>query len=122
MLMLPTTLQHMSLLEVRFFKDIERYFRAHAVVGNGDSIYKRLMAAIGRTDLTGDFGVLPLISVHPLTRVLGIGQGYLINSDRVKNQAEIEAAITEWTSQRSPEEVVRVMGVSRLTHAALAEV
>ncbi|KAF9440195.1 CoA-transferase family III [Macrolepiota fuliginosa MF-IS2] len=62
----------------------------YIVIGaNGDTIYKRLMDTIGRSDLTGP--------------------EYLQNHHRVKKQAEIEGAISEWTSQHSAEEVIEMM-------------
>ncbi|KAG9221377.1 hypothetical protein CCMSSC00406_0009826 [Pleurotus cornucopiae] len=62
----------------------------YIVIGaNGDSIYNRLMQAIGRQDL--------------------IGPDYQHNGHRVKKQAEIEEAISHWTRSRSAEEVVEVM-------------
>ena len=51
------------------------------VAGNGDSIFRRLMAAIGRNDLAQDPG---------LAR----------NDGRVARVAEIDAAIEAWTLQR----------------------
>ena len=51
------------------------------VAGNGDSIFRRLMQAIGRTDLAADPG---------LAR----------NDGRVPRVEEIDAAIRDWTSRR----------------------
>lgn len=63
---------------------------AYVVIGaNGESIYNRLMHAIGRPDLTGTL--------------------YDSNDKRVLRQAEIEEAIEEWTRKRSPDEVYEVM-------------
>ena len=62
--------------------------------GNGDAIYRRLMLAMGREDL--------------------MGEGFVDNKGRVKNQDIIENAITQWTSQRSAEEAFRVLGAYRL--------
>lgn len=59
------------------------------VSANGDTLYTRLMRVIGREDLTG-----------PL---------YAHNHHRVARQAEIEAAITEWTSSRSAEDVYELL-------------
>ncbi|EPQ55389.1 CoA-transferase family III [Gloeophyllum trabeum ATCC 11539] len=62
----------------------------YIIIGaNGDSIYNRLMQAMGRPDLTGP--------------------KYQHNQHRVERQAEIEQAIVEWTSKRSVEEVERVL-------------
>ncbi|KAF8161538.1 CoA-transferase family III domain-containing protein [Crassisporium funariophilum] len=57
--------------------------------GNGDTIYNRLMTAIERPDL--------------------IGPEYQQNQHRVMKQEEIETAISAWTSQRTPDEVVDAM-------------
>src|ERR1700736_1219481 len=63
---------------------------AYIVIGaNGDSLYNRLMQAIGRSDLIG-----------PL---------YLHNNHRVERRAEIEEAISAWTSEHTAEEVEMVM-------------
>ncbi|RDB20795.1 Succinyl-CoA--D-citramalate CoA-transferase [Hypsizygus marmoreus] len=62
----------------------------YIVIGaNGDTIYNRLMHAVNRPDLTG-----------PL---------YQHNHHRVAWQAEIETAISDWTSQHTVEEVIEVM-------------
>jgi len=55
--------------------------------GNGDSIFKRLMAAIGRDDLAGD----PQLASNP---------------GRVQRVDEIDAAIGAWTSQHPVADVV----------------
>jgi formyl-CoA transferase len=55
--------------------------------GNGDSIFKRLMQAIGREDLAND-------------------PGLATNAQRVPRVDEIDAAITAWTVQRPVDEVV----------------
>ncbi|KAF9047666.1 CoA-transferase family III domain-containing protein [Panaeolus papilionaceus] len=63
---------------------------SYIVIGaNGDSIYIRLMHAISRPDLTS-----PLYSSNAL---------------RVERQAEIEEAISEWTKERTVDEVVDKM-------------
>ncbi|KAF7783234.1 hypothetical protein Agabi119p4_2610 [Agaricus bisporus var. burnettii] len=62
----------------------------YVVIGaNGDTIYKRLMDTIGRSDLTGP--------------------DYLQNHHRVKKQVEIEEAISAWTAKHSAEEVIDIM-------------
>jgi formyl-CoA transferase len=62
--------------------------------GNGDSIFKRLMSAIGRDDLAIDPGLAG-------------------NNQRVARVDEIDAAITRWTLDRPVDEVVRLLqGVS----------
>jgi formyl-CoA transferase len=55
--------------------------------GNGDSIFKRLMQAIGRGDLAAD-------------------PGLATNAQRVPRVDEIDAAVTAWTVQRAVSEVV----------------
>ena len=55
--------------------------------GNGDSIFKRLMACVGRTDL-------------------GTDPGLADNSGRATRVDELDAAITAWTVQRPVAEVV----------------
>ena len=60
------------------------------VAGNGDSIFRRLMAAIGRAELADDSG---------LAR----------NDGRVARVAEIDAAIEAWTQQRSIDDVIAAL-------------
>jgi formyl-CoA transferase len=60
------------------------------VAGNGDSIFKRLMAAIGRADLAAD----PALAD---------------NAGRVVRVAEIDAAIEQWTSTRTVAQVLEVL-------------
>ena len=55
---------------------------AIVVAGNGDAIFKRLMTAMGRTDLAED-------------------PGLACNEGRVKRTGEIDAAIQSWCSGRS---------------------
>ena len=57
------------------------------VAGNGDSIFRRLMGAIGRPDLAAD----PTLAD---------------NTGRVARVVEIDAAIEAWTSSRAVEEVL----------------
>ncbi|KAI8987757.1 CoA-transferase family III domain-containing protein [Mycotypha africana] len=62
----------------------------HVIIGgNGDSIYIRLMNAIGRSDLTGD--------------------NYKDNIARVRCQTEIDEAISDWTSKNTADEVLSVL-------------
>jgi crotonobetainyl-CoA:carnitine CoA-transferase CaiB-like acyl-CoA transferase len=62
----------------------------YIIIGaNGDTIYTRLMRAIGREDL--------------------IGPAFAHNHHRVARQADIEEAISSWTAQRHVEEVVTVL-------------
>ena len=65
------------------------------VAGNGDSIFKRLMQAIGRDDL----GTAP-----DLTH----------NAGRVARVAEIDAAIGQWTQQRSVQAVLDTLTAARV--------
>jgi crotonobetainyl-CoA:carnitine CoA-transferase CaiB-like acyl-CoA transferase len=58
--------------------------------GNGDSIFKRLMCAIGSPNMAHD-------------------QRLGHNSGRVQYVEEIDRAISDWTSQHSLDEVVRVL-------------
>jgi formyl-CoA transferase len=60
------------------------------VAGNGDAIYGRLMRLIGRADLADD----PALAV---------------NTGRVARGAEIDAAITEWTSARPSPEALELL-------------
>jgi formyl-CoA transferase len=65
------------------------------IAGNGDSIYKRLMEAIGRPDLGAD----PALAD---------------NAGRVRRVDEIDAAIGDWTAQRSVEEVLAVLDAAHV--------
>ncbi|WP_313313636.1 CoA transferase [Pulveribacter sp.] len=65
------------------------------VAGNGDSIFKRLMAAIGRADLGDD----PQLAD---------------NAGRVARVAEIDAAIGAWTRQRTVADVMQLLGQARV--------
>ena len=60
------------------------------IAGNGDSIFKRLMALIGRDDLGRD----PALAD---------------NAGRVARVAEIDAAIGAWTAQRTVDEVLAAL-------------
>jgi formyl-CoA transferase len=60
------------------------------IAGNGDSIYKRLMKAIGREDLGSDPALCD-------------------NAGRVLRVAEIDEAIGRWTAQRTVTEVLAVL-------------
>jgi formyl-CoA transferase len=65
------------------------------VAGNGDSIFKRLMSAIGRPDL----GEAPDLAG---------------NAGRVARVAELDAAIEAWTAPRSVAEVLAILGDARV--------
>jgi formyl-CoA transferase len=60
------------------------------IAGNGDSIYKRLMAAIGREDLGQDPDLAD-------------------NAGRVRRVEEIDGAIGAWTKTRSVDAVLQVL-------------
>ena len=65
------------------------------VAGNGDSIFKRLMTAIGRDDL-------------------GRATDLADNAGRVARVAEIDAAIGHWTLARRVDEVLALLGTARV--------
>ena len=65
------------------------------VAGNGDSIFKRLMQAIGRADL-------------------GAAPDLADNAGRVARVAEIDAAIGQWTRQRSVQAVLDTLTAARV--------
>ncbi|SDL92899.1 formyl-CoA transferase [Oryzisolibacter propanilivorax] len=65
------------------------------VAGNGDSIFKRLMAAIGRQDLADD------------PQLAG-------NAGRVARAEEIDAAIAAWTGPRQVADVVQQLAAARV--------
>eukprot|EP00928_Gymnodinium_smaydae_P015560 TRINITY_DN15762_c0_g1_i1.p1 TRINITY_DN15762_c0_g1~~TRINITY_DN15762_c0_g1_i1.p1 ORF type:complete len:791 (-),score=142.30 TRINITY_DN15762_c0_g1_i1:88-2460(-) len=59
---------------------------AHVIIGaNGDSLFKRLMVAIGREDLASD-------------------ERFADNAGRVEHQGLLDAAIAEWSSKHTVEE------------------
>ena len=60
------------------------------IAGNGDSIFVRLMRAIGRADIADD----PACSSNP---------------GRVVNQERIDSAIADWTGRHDAQEVVEVL-------------
>ncbi len=65
------------------------------VGGNGDSIFKRLIRAIGRDDLGADAGLAS-------------------NAGRVVRVDEIDAAIAAWTGVRAIEEVLAALEAARV--------
>jgi crotonobetainyl-CoA:carnitine CoA-transferase CaiB-like acyl-CoA transferase len=65
------------------------------VAGNGDSIYRRLMSAIGRDDLGAD----PELK-H--------------NEGRARRADEIDAAIEAWTCERAPAEVLATLDAAKV--------
>jgi formyl-CoA transferase len=65
------------------------------VAGNGDSIFKRLMTAIGRDDL-------------------GTDPALADNAGRVLRVAELDAAIGAWTQRHTTADVLAVLGEARV--------
>jgi formyl-CoA transferase len=65
------------------------------IAGNGDSIFKRLMESIGRSDL-------------------GNAKDLATNAGRVARVAEIDHAIEAWTSTRSVTEILEILGKARV--------
>jgi formyl-CoA transferase len=65
------------------------------VAGNGDSIFRRLMEAIGRPDL----GTAPDLAHNP---------------GRVARVAEIDAAIEQWTRSRTVDDALEVLARARV--------
>ncbi|MGI4777610.1 MAG: CaiB/BaiF CoA transferase family protein [Janthinobacterium lividum] len=65
------------------------------VAGNGDSIFKRLMQAVGRGDLAEDAALAS-------------------NAGRVARVAEIDAAVEAWTLARPIAEVLATLGAARV--------
>jgi formyl-CoA transferase len=65
------------------------------VAGNGDSIFKRLMTAIGRDDLGQDASLAS-------------------NRGRVARVQELDAAIGAWTAQHTVEQVLQVLDAAKV--------
>jgi formyl-CoA transferase len=65
------------------------------IAGNGDSIFKRLMEAIGRSDLAHD----PALAG---------------NEGRVRRVKEIDGAIGAWTADKDIEEILEAMTKARV--------
>jgi formyl-CoA transferase len=65
------------------------------VAGNGDSIFKRLMATIGR---------------HDLAEAADLAD----NAGRVKRVTEIDAAIADWTRPQSVQAVMSALSAARV--------
>jgi formyl-CoA transferase len=65
------------------------------VAGNGDSIFKRLMTAIGRDDLAQDPSLAD-------------------NRGRVARVQELDAAISAWTAQHSVEQALQVLDTAKV--------
>jgi formyl-CoA transferase len=67
---------------------------SYIVIGaNGDSIFRRLMTAMGREDLGND-------------------QRFLQNEGRSRHVDEIDEAISQWTRQRPAEDALRTLAVA----------
>ncbi len=65
------------------------------IAGNGDSIFKRLMHAIGRNDLAD-------------------AADLAVNAGRVARVAELDAAISTWTATRTIGDVLQAMEAARV--------
>jgi formyl-CoA transferase len=65
------------------------------VAGNGDSIFKRLMASIGRDDLAQDPDLAQ-------------------NAGRVKRVEEIDGAIAAWTQSRPIQKVLKTLNTAKV--------
>ena len=65
------------------------------IAGNGDSIFRRLMTAIGRDDLGND----PTLAD---------------NAGRVARVVELDAAIEAWTQSRTVADVLKVLGEAKV--------
>jgi formyl-CoA transferase len=65
------------------------------IAGNGDSIFKRLMEAIGRSDLAND------------PELAG-------NEGRVRRVAEIDGAVGAWTADRDIDEILAAMTAAKV--------
>jgi formyl-CoA transferase len=73
----------------------------HVVIGaNGDSIFKRLMILIGRSDLANDPSVAD-------------------NAGRVKRTDELDGIIGKWTSQYDVESVVRMLNEAQVPNGKI---
>lgn len=72
-------------------------------LGNGDSIYKRLMTAAGRSDL----------ATAPECQT---------NAGRVNKQERIDSAINEWTGTLSVEEVLAALEKAEVPAGAIYDV
>jgi formyl-CoA transferase len=73
------------------------------IAGNGDSIFKRLMHCIGRSDLAND----PALAN---------------NAGRVKRVEEIDAAISDWTRRFNCEQVLAQLAVAQVPSGKIYDV
>jgi crotonobetainyl-CoA:carnitine CoA-transferase CaiB-like acyl-CoA transferase len=68
----------------------------HVVIGgNGDSIFKRLMVAVGRTDMAED----PALAD---------------NAGRVENEAEIDGVLTNWCAGNTSAQIIEILEEARV--------
>jgi len=65
------------------------------IAGNGDSIFKRLMETIGRSDLAN-------------------AKDLASNAGRVARVAELDLAIEAWTQNRNVSEILKILGEARV--------
>ncbi len=70
------------------------------IAGNGDSIYKRLMRAIGRDDLGAD----PALAS---------------NVGRVKRSAEIDGAIADWAAAHDMDHILATLSAADVPHGKI---
>ncbi len=73
------------------------------VGGNGDSIYQRLMRAIGRPEMAED-------------------SRFATNAKRVENEREIDAAISAWTGAHSSAQVLEALRVADVPNGPIYNV
>jgi formyl-CoA transferase len=73
----------------------------HVVIGaNGDSIFKRLMALIGREDLGNDPGLAD-------------------NAGRAERAGELDRVIGEWTARHDADELVRMLNEAQVPNGKI---
>lgn len=63
--------------------------------GNGDSIFTRLMQAVGRDDMA-------------------VNQDYATNADRVRHEAEIDAVLKAWCAKYKLEDALAILEAQRI--------
>jgi formyl-CoA transferase len=73
------------------------------IAGNGDSIFKRLMGVIGRSDL----GESPELAC---------------NSGRVRKVEKLDAAISEWTGRHDMDEVLKLLNAAHIPAGKIYDV
>jgi crotonobetainyl-CoA:carnitine CoA-transferase CaiB-like acyl-CoA transferase len=77
--------------------------RFAVIGGNGESVYGRLMRAVGREDMAGD-----------------VDERYRGNANRIGRETEIMAAISEWVARHDLSEVIAAMREARVPAGPLA--